>query len=161
MSKSFTMYGQRTGAMIGISSDEEVIREFVNVNEYTSRATWSNINRGAMKTLATICRDKALVEQTASERDGYLRIIEKRASVFIKEAKQEGLITVPYIAGFFLTIPSDRPDAVCDKLHDSNIFMVPLEKGVRMAVCAVPTRKISGLAAAVKKACDEVARNEK
>jgi aromatic-amino-acid transaminase len=159
MSKSFTMYGQRTGAMIGLSSDQDVIREFVNINEYTSRATWSNINRGAMKTLSTICRDKTLVDQVNSERVGYLRLIEKRAEVFINEAKQVGLTMLPYIAGFFLTIPSDQPDDVCNKLHEKNIFLVPLEKGVRLAVCAVPTRKISGVAAAIKQAVDEVAAN--
>ena len=43
------MYGQRVGAMIGISGNEEVITEFKNINTYTSRATWSNINRACMK----------------------------------------------------------------------------------------------------------------
>ena len=154
------MYGQRTGAMIGISSDQEVIREFININEYTSRATWSNINRGAMKTLATICRDKDLMAQVDAERAGYLRIIEQRAAIFMNEAKQVNLAPLPYIAGFFLTVPSDKPDDVCSKLHEKNIFLVPLEKGVRLAVCAVPTHKIPGLAAAIKQAVDEVAANK-
>ena len=36
MSKGFTMYGQRTGAMIGISSSAEVIEEFKDINQYTA-----------------------------------------------------------------------------------------------------------------------------
>ena len=58
MSKGYTMYGQRTGAMIGISSSKEISKEFADINQYTSRATWSNINRGAMQLLATIYNDK-------------------------------------------------------------------------------------------------------
>ena len=41
MSKGFTLYGQRTGAMIGVSSSKEIIEEFAAINQYTSRATWS------------------------------------------------------------------------------------------------------------------------
>ena len=36
-SKGFTMYGQRMGAMIGISSDKDVIKEYVDINQYSSR----------------------------------------------------------------------------------------------------------------------------
>ena len=42
------MYGQRIGAMIGITSNADVAKEFVDVNQYTSRATWSNSNSAAM-----------------------------------------------------------------------------------------------------------------
>ena len=54
MSKSFTLYGQRTGAMICVSQDEQAVTEFKNINTYTSRATWSNINRPCMRTLVEI-----------------------------------------------------------------------------------------------------------
>jgi len=151
MSKSFTMYGQRTGAMIGISSYKPAIEEFVNVNEYTNRATWSNINRGAMKTLSTIYQDKTLLDAVKKERNELLQIIANRAALFSAEAKQVELGILPYIAGFFLTIPSEKPEATCNKLQEENIFLVPMDKGVRIAVCAVPTNKISGLAKTIKK----------
>jgi aromatic-amino-acid transaminase len=152
MSKSFTMYGQRTGAMIGISANKQEIDEFVNVNEYTSRATWSNVNRGAMKTLAVICQDQTLLRDVQQERNAYLKIVEKRASIFSAEAKRVDLTMLPYRAGFFMTVPVSDPDQVCAELQTKNIFLVPLDKGVRIAVCAIPTSKISGLAMAVKNA---------
>lgn len=152
MSKSFTLYGQRVGAMIGISSDKEVSEEFVNVNEYTSRATWSNINRGAMKTLTAIYRDRALYQALEAERREYVNLIRQRAQVFIEEAAAVQLPILPYIAGFFISLPTQQPDAVCDRLAAENIFLVPLEKGVRIAVCAIPAAKMSGIAAAVKRA---------
>ena len=41
LSKGFTLYGQRIGAMIGITSNADVAKEFVDINQYTSRATCS------------------------------------------------------------------------------------------------------------------------
>lgn len=156
MSKGFTMYGQRTGAMIGVSSDKSVIDEFVAINQYTSRATWSNINRPAMRTLATIYSDKELLEKVCAERDHYYQMIKARADLFTQEAAECGLPMLPYVAGFFLSIPSTNPDAVCDKLHEDNIFAVPLAAGVRIAVCAVPLKKIKGMAAKVNVALQAV-----
>lgn len=156
MSKGYTMYGQRTGAMIGVSSSKDVITEFADVNQYTSRATWSNINRGCMRLLATIYQDKTLLQDVESERNYLYSMIRERADIFMNEAKAANLKMLPYIAGFFLTIPANNPDAVCDKLHDYNVFAVPLAKGIRIAVCAVPAAKIKGLAGKVSAAMMQV-----
>jgi aromatic-amino-acid transaminase len=156
MSKGFTMYGQRTGAMIGVSSSKEVIEEFAAINQYTSRATWSNINRPAMRTLAAIYSDPELLKATEAERDYYYKMIKARADLFTEEAKACGLPMLPYVAGFFLSIPAKDPDAICNKLHEDNIFAVPLAAGVRIAVCAVPLKKIKGMAAKVYAAMKEV-----
>lgn len=156
MSKGFTMYGQRTGAMIGVSSDKSVIDEFAAINQYTSRATWSNINRPAMRTLATIYSDAKLLEKVCAERDYYYQMIKARADLFTKEAAECGLPMLPYVAGFFLSIPAKNPEAICEKLHDDNIFAVPLAAGVRIAVCAVPLKKIKGMAAKVNAAMHAV-----
>lgn len=158
MSKGFTMYGQRTGAMIGISSDKDVIEEFAAINQYTSRATWSNINRPAMRTLAAIYSDPQLLDAVCKERDYYYQMIKARADLFTKEAKECGLPMLPYVAGFFLSIPAKNPDAICEKLHEDNIFAVPLAAGVRIAVCAVPLKKIAGMAAKVNAAMQAVER---
>ena len=156
MSKGFTMYGQRTGAMIGVSSDKSVIDEFAAINQYTSRATWSNINRPAMRTLATIYSDPELLAKVCDERDYYYQMIKARADLFTKEAEECGLPMLPYVAGFFLSIPAKNPDAICEKLHEDNIFAVPLAAGVRIAVCAVPLKKIKGMAAKVNAAMQAV-----
>lgn len=158
MSKGYTMYGQRVGAMIGVSSNKEIITEFENINQYTSRATWSNINRGGMRLLATIFKDKTLQAQLEAEREGYYKLIQERAAVFTQEAKAVNLQMLPYVAGFFITVPTADPDAVCDKLHDDLIFAVPLGKGVRIAVCAVPQFKITGMAAKVAAAMSAVGK---
>jgi aromatic-amino-acid transaminase len=156
MSKAFTMYGQRTGAMIGVSSSQDVITEFKNINQYTSRATWSNINRAAMRTLIEVYQDKKILTQVEAERSEYYHVIRERAEIFMREAAEAKLKMLPYRAGFFLSIPTSDSEAVCNLLHQDNIFAVPLAKGVRIAVCAVTKEKITGMAPKVAKAVAEV-----
>jgi len=156
MSKGFTMYGQRTGVMIGVSSSKEMITEFQSINQFTSRATWSNINYSAMKLMADIYQDKSLLSKTEQERSEYYALIRKRADIFMREAKEANLQMLPYIAGFFITVPAEKPEAVCEKLHDDNIFAVPLAKGIRIAVCAVTSKKMTGMAAKIAKAIQAV-----
>lgn len=150
------MYGQRTGAMIGITSDKDVHQEFMDINQYTSRATWSNISHAAMKTLATIYEDKTLLAQLEAERNEFYNMIKERAEIFTSEAKAVNLTILPYVAGFFLTVPAEKPVAVCEKLHDDHVFAVPLKKGIRIAVCAVPTNKIIGMATKIKAAMEAI-----
>ena len=152
MSKGYTMYGQRTGALIGLSANKEIITEFANVNKYTGRATWSNINRGAMTVLTQIQQDAGLLKQFEAEREVLYQMIRERGAIFMEEAKACGLNALPYKAGFFLSIPAADPNAVCNKLHDDLIFAVPLKKGVRVAVCAVSSAKMKGMAKKIQTA---------
>lgn len=158
MSKGFTFYGQRAGAMIGVSKSKEVIQEFVDVNKYTARATWSNCNRGAMKTLAMIYADPKLLRDIETERQKYMAMIKARADVFMAEAKVCGLEIIPYIAGFFISIPHPDSVAVCEELKKEHIYCVPLAAGVRVAVCSIPLPKMKGLAAKIKAAMDKVGK---
>lgn len=158
MSKGYTMYGQRTGAIIGISSNKDVIQEFVDINQYSSRATWSNINRSAQYTLQAINNDLELKARLNSERNGFYQSIHDRAEVFVNEAAECGLTMLPYRAGFFLTVPTKNAEAVCDRLHDDYIFAVPLAGGIRIAICAIPQKKVYGMAGKIKKAIDELGK---
>ncbi|MCI7611439.1 MAG: aminotransferase class I/II-fold pyridoxal phosphate-dependent enzyme [Selenomonadaceae bacterium] len=156
MSKGYTMYGQRTGAIIGLSASKELVDEFVDVAKYSSRATWSNINRGAMSVLNAIQQDAGLLADFEAEREALYEVIRDRAAIFMQEAKECGLNALPYKAGFFLSIPAKDSKAVCDELHKDLIFAVPLKAGVRIAVCSVPKQKMYGMAAKVLKALKAV-----
>lgn len=156
MSKGYTAYGQRTGALVAVSSSQDVITEFKEINKYSSRATWSNINRGAMALLARIQQDKSTLAQFEQERDAFYQMIQSRGALFMKEAKECGLKALPYKGGFFLSVPAADPQAVCEKLHDDLIFAVPLKMGVRIAACSVSVAKMTGVAAKVLKALNAV-----
>jgi len=152
ISKSFTMYGQRTGALIGLSSSQQVIDEFEQVNLVTSRARWSNINRGGMQLLDNIYHDKALSSAVDSERAGCNALIAKRAQVFASEARELGLAILPYDSGFFITVPCGKPDQVSALLIEEKVYVAALGKGVRIAACSVPEWQMAGLAQRMKNA---------
>ena len=156
MSKSFTLYGQRVGAMICVSPSESVAEEFFETNQITGRASWSSVNRGASRILSEIYADPELVRRCDQERLASLQIIRGRAEIFSQEARAAQLTILPYRSGFFLTIPCSQPQAVCKALQAEQIYLVPLAKGIRVSVCAIPTRKMKGMAARIKAAIDSV-----
>lgn len=152
MSKSFLIYGMRSGALIAVSSSEEVVNEFDLTNTFSNRGTWSNGSRGAQRVLAEIMADPKLKEKTDIERQEYVDLIAKRAKIFCDEAKEIGLPILPYTAGFFVTLPSRDQFGLVEKLKEELIFSIPLDSGgVRFAMSAVPTKHVPGLATMVMK----------
>ncbi|KJS19038.1 MAG: aminotransferase [Clostridiaceae bacterium BRH_c20a] len=154
MSKGYTMYGYRTGCMIGISSDKDIIDEFFNINQYSNRGTWSNGTRSGMQCLVKLWKNPELMDQVNKEREEFRLSLENRARTFLDEAKEVGLEVCPYHSGFFITVPTSKPDEIGLKLQDDNIFIVPLGRGLRIAVCAIPAEKLSGMATKIKEAKD-------
>lgn len=152
MSKAYTAYGMRTGALVALSDSKAVIEEFQNVNKYTSRATWSNINRGAQELLVRLANDRAAQAQFEKERDALYQMVRRRGNIFMQEAQECGLPALPYKGGFFLAVPAKDSQAVCNELHKDLIFAVPLKAGVRVAACSVSEQKMHGVAAKIKKA---------
>ncbi|MBR1729970.1 MAG: aminotransferase class I/II-fold pyridoxal phosphate-dependent enzyme [Selenomonadaceae bacterium] len=152
MSKSYTLYGQRTGALVGVSSSKAVIDEFVDVNKYSNRATWSNINRGAQALLIALSKDQAAKKIFENEREELYKMVQNRADIFVNEAEKCGLNHLPYKGGFFISVPADDPVAICNELHKELVFAVPLKLGIRIAACSVSSKKISGVADKLKAA---------
>lgn len=152
MSKSFLSYGLRCGALLGISNSQRVIDEFLAVNAYSTRANWSNVTMLPQQVLVELAGNKALVEEIEQVRAFYRQLMANRAAIFVKEAQQVGLTLCPYKAGFFISIPMENSKVVGERLQQERVFAVPLQKGLRLAVCSIPTVKIAGLAATIKNA---------
>ena len=100
--------------------------------------------------------DPELLKAVEAERSHYYNMIKARADVFVKEARACGLPMIPYLAGFFLSIPCEKNQEICDKLHEDHIYLVPQAGGIRIAMCSVPLSKIPGLAGKIKRAMDAV-----
>lgn len=156
MSKSYTFYGQRTGALAAFSTNQDVIAEFEQTCKFSSRATWSNINHGAQVLFTKINGNKNLRAELAADQKIFRELVNQRAEIFINEAAECGLQIVPYKGGFFIAVPTENAGAVCEKLHKDLIFAVPLKLGIRVAACSTPAQKMSGVAEKIKAAMDAV-----
>lgn len=159
MSKGYTMYGYRLGCMIGVSSDKEAIDEFKLANTYSSRATWSNCNRAGMLTMMEITNDPEKQAAFKAEQEALRLSLVKRAETFTQEAKEVGLKICPYHSGFFITVPTKDEQEAADIaaiMRESDIFVVPLGAGLRVAICAIPEEQIAGMATKFKEAFDKL-----
>lgn len=152
MSKSFLAYGMRSGALVGISSSPEVIAEFFETNSLSNRGVWSNGTRLAQRLLADVVQDPLLRSKIEEEQTAIRELMQKRVKIFKDEGNSIGLITCPYQSGFFITIPADNPTVTAQKLANEHIFVVNMDKGIRLAICGVPQHKLPGLATKIKAA---------
>ena len=151
MSKGYTMYGMRSGAAIGISSDEETAEEFYYSCMHSNRANWSNGTRAAMEVMTRIANDPEKTKAYAAEVNETKKMLRKRADAFVESAKEVGLEILPYRDGFFVSIPCNDAKGASDELIRENLFMVSLKKGLRFAVCAVSEEKCKLAPAIIKK----------
>lgn len=156
LSKSYTMYGMRSGAMICMTADQEIADEFKTVCTFSSRGTWSNCNRAAMATLSNIYADEELLKKVTTERQKYCKMLVQRGKTFQKVANEIGLKIVPFDAGFFVTVPCENAEAVGLELQKQGIFTVPLGKGLRVSVACLSEEICKKLPAAMLAAINKV-----
>lgn len=140
-SKTFTMYGFRCGAMICLAHSPELADEFEQLAKFTARTTWSNSPRAPQVVIEKIYADPKLMEKTDAERKEWRDRLLARGRAFAEEAAKEGLEIVPFTGGFFVTVPCEDPDALCDKLAERDIFLIPVAGGARVSVAACPEDK--------------------
>lgn len=148
MSKGYTLYGMRSGAMICLTCSKEIADEFKMVGMFSNRGTWSNGTRPAMLVLSKIFEDESLLIKVNEERKVFAQILESRGKAFIKTAKANGLKTLPFDSGFFITVPCDNAEEISKVLQADAIYTVPIGKGIRVAISAI--NETSGIKVAVK-----------
>ena len=112
MSKTFTIYGMRCGAMICLAPTEEIAQEFKRCCEFSARGSWSNCPKAAQSIIANIFADEALLAEVSRERKEIREMLLKRGRAFEEEAERVGLTILPFDAGFFVSIPCEDPDKV-------------------------------------------------
>ncbi|MGP1569413.1 MAG: aminotransferase class I/II-fold pyridoxal phosphate-dependent enzyme [Eubacteriales bacterium] len=149
LSKTFTLYGMRSGALICMAKTKEIADEFVRVNQASSRACWSNCNRLPMTILTKIYEDEKLLKKVDEERKHYRDLLLERGFAFAKEAENVGLAMVPFKGGFFATIPCKNSAQAAEKLQEQGIFLIPLEKGLRVSIASISKARCEELPAKI------------
>ncbi len=156
LSKTYTLYGMRCGAMICMAKTKDIAEEFRRVCEFSSRGSWSNSARVGQVILSKIYSDENLLKKVGEERAYYRNMLLARGRAFEEEAQKAGLEIVPFDAGFFVSIPCDDPDAVSAELEKQGLFIVPLAKGLRVSVASISEEKCRKIPAAVKAVMDNM-----
>ncbi len=155
-SKSFTMYGLRNGALFMLSASEAIVEECYYSCAFSNRATWSNGSRGAMQVVSNIFSSEERIAEFDRERDIYRELLRKRGDAFLSSARAQQLPITNYKDGFFVSVKCADPRALCERLIDDNLFTVPLQNGIRLALCAISEEKSALAPKLIRKALDEM-----
>ena len=141
MSKAYTAYGLRSGAVVGISSSKEEIEDFKDAMATSARCNWSNGVHAPQLILVELAKDENKGEYD-KELASLKAMLKERADVFVKEAADHKINIIPYFGGFFAFVPTDRAFEITEKLEKENIFTIPSAKGIRIALCATNKKDI-------------------
>ncbi|MBE6037928.1 MAG: aminotransferase class I/II-fold pyridoxal phosphate-dependent enzyme [Anaerofustis stercorihominis] len=155
-SKGYTMYGLRNGALICVTSNEDLATEFYYSCAHSNRGNWSNGTKGAMQVIANIFADEEKYAKCEEERTKYRKLLATRGAAFMQGVKEVDLPITNYCGGFFVSVLANDPTALCEKLIEKNVFTVPLAEGIRVAICAMKESDCRRLPAIIKEAMNEL-----
>lgn len=136
-SKSLTAYGMRIGAAIIYTNQNEDQDLIHMMFEKKARGTWSNANNGAINTIINVFNQP---EDFIKNIKSASSMLAKRTAAFLESAHEVGLEYYPTKEGFFITIKGvlGRNEELYERLKQQHIYVVPLPKGIRIAICALP-----------------------
>jgi aspartate/tyrosine/aromatic aminotransferase len=148
-SKTFGVYGLRLGAAIYLGRDEKRIQSIHMAFVNEARGSWS-----ATPTASIELFNKFSVEENRQafhkDLDKINTLVQKRSQSFITQAKQIGLKTHPFRSGFYTVVLTKDPEQDYLKLAEHRIFAVPMNGGVRFALCSLSLKEIDGLPQKIK-----------
>lgn len=154
-SKTFTQYGLRVGALVAVHPDAQVRRRIEGTLSAASRGTWSCCNASGMAAISRVLLDPELRAVADAERAELRALLDRRGASFKDLADRAGLRRPRFAGGFFTTVLCDDAPSVAARLRADGIFVVPMQGGLRVALCSVPerdmSRLVSGIAAALRR----------
>lgn len=148
-SKTFGVYGLRMGAAILLSKNQEMVidahKKYVN----EARGSWSatpTISIELFNHFAKPENKKVFLKDLVRLNS----IVQARSTSFNEQAKEIGLITYPFRSGFYTVILTKNPDQDYLKLQEHHIYAVPMNGGIRLALCSLSKSEIIGLPQKIK-----------
>ena len=152
LSKSHTVYGLRGGALVTIHPDQSVVDRITTVMGVTGRQTWSASSRLAQYSIAKIHSDQESGAAWSDEKTRLTEILQQRRNLFIAACDKYGVPINPTHDGFFAWLEHHDAKSIVEKCASDQVYLVPLNGGVRIGLCAIPTNQIERVAKSLSKA---------
>lgn len=148
-SKTFGAYGLRLGAAIGLSHDEQKVKDFHAKFVNEARGSWSATPTVSIELLNHFSKQENKTEFLKGL-NHINTLVQERSASFIKQAKEIGLKTHPFRSGFYTVILTPNPEQDYLKLAEHHLFAVPMSGGIRLALCSLSRSEIIGLPQKIK-----------
>ncbi|HOO43497.1 MAG TPA: aminotransferase class I/II-fold pyridoxal phosphate-dependent enzyme [Bacillota bacterium] len=149
-SKTFSLYGFRVGAQIGLSKSQEIIDNFVRVGDYSVRGRFSSVSQPGMNIIEKIFSTPEYKQKFLDELSVGRKLLKDRAILFLQEAEKNDLLIYPYCGGFFISVPTQNKHIFKD-LVDDHVFVIPMQGLIRVAISSLPLKDIPELVKKIKK----------
>lgn len=147
LSKAFTLYGARAGALVFPWSTDASLFAALSTS---CRGTYSNCARAPMSVLLRMAGSGAALEALAREHARWSTMLTARANALDAALTHEGLAGAPWDGGFFVTLEMPDAMAVTDRLTHEGVFVVPIPEGLRVGVCGLRVQDAPRFAAAIR-----------
>ena len=155
-SKTMALYGLRIGAQVALAKEQSVIDEFIPANAFSARTKWSMATNLGMHLVSKVLLTETYRKQFEIELKQASNMLTSRANAFLEESKRVGLKTLPFMCGFFITIPCQNPEEVYRKLVERKIHIIPLDNVLRVTIAAISLEECKRLPREIKMATDNV-----
>ena len=149
-SKTFSLYGFRVGAQIGLSKKQEIVDHFIRVGDYSVRGRFSSVSQPGMNVIGKIFTQKEYTNRFKKELIEGTDLLKSRASLFIEEAEKHDLKILPYCGGFFISVPTKNKNIFKD-LVDDHVYVIPMQDIIRVAISSLSIKDIPELVRKIKK----------
>jgi aspartate/tyrosine/aromatic aminotransferase len=151
-SKTLQIYGLRGGAACCIASNQENIQEFANVSKTYARSVWSSPNHLASNVMSILFNDQEKSKILKEKLGYYQNLLTQRANAFIMEAHKYHLSLYPFDNGFFIMIKCKNNHQIYEHLTTHNIFLVPMNGGLRLSIASITIPEAAHIASYIKEA---------
>ena len=149
LSKSMTLYGARCGALAFPWSTDPALQAALT---QSCRGTWSNCAKAPQSLLLRLAQDGKAQERLAAEHRHWSEVLSARAQALDAALIAEGMAPLHWQGGFFVTVTTPEPEAVCGRLKADGVFTVPLPEGLRVGICGMRAAETPRFAATLRKA---------
>jgi len=149
-SKTFSLYGFRIGAQVGMSKSKSVMEDFCRVGDYSVRARFSSVSRSGMSVIGSIFTNPDKKAAFQAELLEAREILGKRVQLFFECATKYQLTTLPYSGGFFIGVPTENPNIFEDLVKDG-VYVITMPGLIRVAISSVPLTDIDRMVQIIKK----------
>lgn len=134
VSKALTLYGARGGALVFPWSQDPILNSALGI---ACRGIWSSTPRPPQALMVRLARDGKRQEQLNAEHRHWSQVIEARARALDDALRAEGLPSVSWQGGFFITLRPGAPATVAERLRAQGVFAVPMRDGLRVGICGL------------------------
>lgn len=154
LSKSHTAYGARCGGLVALHPEEEALARVYEAFAVTGRGTWSGPPRAPQSAAIGVHQDPELAATWGERLEVLTELLVRRRAALVAACDAHGVPLNPTHDGFFAWLEHGRASEVVDFCAARHVYLVALDGGVRIGLCAMPEASMTRVAEVMAEALE-------